>query len=81
MKKTICFILIAVFVAILVTSTFFIVRHYREADKRIIRNSGTLIFCPRRSIGNIAYFLYCKLTTVCFLSGQFTIDFLYANRT
>ena len=34
MKKTICFILIGVFAAILGISTFFLVRHYRQADKQ-----------------------------------------------
>ena len=34
MKKAICFILIGVFAAILGASTFFIVGHYKEADKQ-----------------------------------------------
>ena len=34
MKKKICMILIAVFVAILGTSTFFIIDHYKESDKQ-----------------------------------------------
>ena len=34
MKKKICMILIAVFVAILGTSTFFIINHYKEANKQ-----------------------------------------------
>ena len=34
MKKTICYILIAVFAAILGANTFFIVSHYKEADKQ-----------------------------------------------
>ena len=34
MKKKICMILIAVFVAVLGTSTFFIINHYKEANKQ-----------------------------------------------
>lgn len=34
MKKTICFILIGAFAAILGASTFFLVRHYKQADKQ-----------------------------------------------
>lgn len=34
MKKTICFILIGVFAATLGASTFFLARHYRQADKQ-----------------------------------------------
>ena len=34
MKKTICYILIAVFAAIFGASTFFLARHYRQADKQ-----------------------------------------------
>ena len=34
MKKKSCMILIAVFVAILGTSTFFIIDHYKESDKQ-----------------------------------------------
>ena len=34
MKKKICVILIAVFVAVLGTSTFFIINHYKEANKQ-----------------------------------------------
>lgn len=34
MKKKICMILIAVFVAVLGTSTFFIIDHYKEANKQ-----------------------------------------------
>ena len=35
MKKTICFILIGVFAAILGISTFFLARHYRQANKQV----------------------------------------------
>ena len=34
MKKKICMILVAVFVAVLGTSTFFIINHYKEANKQ-----------------------------------------------
>lgn len=34
MKKKICMILVAVFVAVLGTSTFFIINHYKEATKQ-----------------------------------------------
>ena len=34
MKKKICMILIAVFVAVLGTSTYFIIDHYKESDKQ-----------------------------------------------
>ena len=34
MKKKICMILIAVFVAVLGTSTYFIIDHYKEANKQ-----------------------------------------------
>ena len=34
MKKKICMILIAVFVAVLGTSTYFIIEHYKEANKQ-----------------------------------------------
>lgn len=34
MKKKICMILIAVFVAVLGTSTYFIIDHYKESNKQ-----------------------------------------------
>ena len=34
MKKKICMILVAVFVAALGTSTYFIIDHYKESDKQ-----------------------------------------------
>ena len=53
--------------------------HPSRMRGRGVEVSKTL-FYPQRNNKNIAYFPYSKLTTVCFLSGQFTIDFLYTNR-
>lgn len=47
--------------------------NYASKNVHFIKN-------PIVFLSALAYFLYSKLTTVCLLSGQFTIDFLYENR-
>lgn len=52
MKKTISIILIAAFAAVLGTSTYFIVRHNKEADKQaeLYHNLASVVEAQRRRV-------------------------------